>query len=63
MLFGNHCAGDRMLRMQKYFCDFALFHNVAALNHGNLIANGADDLHFMRDQDDGQSKLAVDIQQ
>jgi hypothetical protein len=52
-----------MLRMQKYFCDFALFHNVAALNHGNLIANGADDLHFMRDQDDGQSKLAVDIQQ
>ena len=63
MLLSNQCTGDRMLRMQKDFCHFALLHDIAAFNHRNLITNRADDLHFMRDQDDSQTKLTVDIQQ
>ena len=61
--FGDHAARDRVLRVQEHVGHFARFDDAAGFDHGDAVADAADYLHLVRDQDDGQAQLAVDVEQ
>ncbi|MNV78558.1 hypothetical protein D3C71_1720540 [compost metagenome] len=57
----DHRARDGVLRAQEDVDHAAGFHDLAGLEHGHAVADLLDDLHLVRDHDDGQAQLAVDL--
>ena len=52
-----------MLRMQQYVSDRPVFNDETLVEHGHLIADRADNIHLVRDENDRQAEAAVDVAQ
>ena len=57
----EQASRDSMSGMTKYSPHFALFDNFSVLKHRDPVAEGANNVHLMGDQHDGQTKALVDL--
>ena len=57
---GGEALGDGGLRVGKHVVDAAVLHHFSVLHHGDLVGDGADDVHLVRDHHDGDAQFLVD---
>ena len=53
--------GDFVPGMAKYSPHLPLFDNFSALKHRDPVAEGANDVHLMGDQYDGQTEALINL--